>query len=586
MDDGDSVLRVRLLGRLAVELYYSDELDRRIALSRDAVEMARRLGDRGALLVALYSRHWAAYGPDSLDERLLNATEMVKVASEAGDREMRFHGHHVRLSCLLERCDVELVDRELEAMIALAGALHQPVYRWRTTCLRAMRAILDARFEEAERLAEEALAIGRAASGQEIATVVYEAAQIFAMRFGQGRLAEIEQAALDFTRRYPWIQPWRLPLLYSELGREEEARAELERQTSGDRADFPRDGLWITRIAALAHACALAGDAVRARRLYDLLAPFADRNVSTIADQSCGPVAIRLGMLAATMSRWEEAERHFEAGLALCRSMRAPTFVALNLSEHARMLLARAGPGDRQRALELLREAEAICTDRGINGVLERVLSDKARVRQPAQPESLFRHEGEYWTIAYAGDVFRMKDGKGLRYLAQLLAHPGVELHALDLVAASCERARDEPATAITAAQMARDGMRVSRLAGAGAVLDAPAKTAYRLRLVELEAELEQARAFNDPERRVLLDQELDALKRELAAAVGLGGRDRELGSPGERARVNVTRSIRSSIARIEDNSPALAGHLTEVVRTGAFCAYLPAPASRPAWRF
>lgn len=585
LEDGDSVLRVRLLGRLAVELYYTDELDRRVALSRDAVDMARRLGDRAALLVALYSRHWAAYGPDSLDERLANASEMVNLANEAGDREMSFHGHHVRLSCLLERCDVEPIDRELEAMIALAAALRQPVYGWRTTCLRAMRAILEARFEAAEHLAEEAFAIGAAASGQEIATVVYEAAQMFAMRFGQGRLGEVEEATLEFTRRYPWIQPWRLPLLYSELGREDEARAELERQTSGDLADFPRDGLWITRIAALAHACALVGDARRAGRLYDLLLPFAARNVSTIADQSCGPVAIRLGMLAATMKRWEEAERHFAAGLALGRRMRAPTFIALNLSEHARMLLARAGTGDRERARKLLGEAEAICRERGINAVLERVLRDKARVEQPARPESLFHHEGEYWTISYAGEVFRMKDGKGLRYLAQLLANPGVELHALDLVAAAGGRARDEPATTLTVAQAAQAGMRVARLGGAGAALDAQAKSAYRLRLEELEAELEQARCFNDPERTALLGRELDALTRELASAVGLGGRDRESGSPSERARVNVTRSIRGSIARIGDSSPALAGHLTEALRTGTFCAYLPAPARCPAWR-
>lgn len=584
LDDSDSALRVRLLGRLAVELYYSDELERRIALSREAIDIARRLGDRGALVVALYSRHWAAYGPDTLDERLANATEMVKLANEGGDREMSFHGHHVRLSCLLERCEIEPVDRELEAMIALTAGLRQPVYSWRTTCLRAMRAILDARFDEAERLADEAFAIGREASGQEIATLVYEAAQMFALRYGQGRLAEVEEAAVDFTRRYPWIQPWRLPLLYSELGREEEARAELERQTSGDVSAFPRDALWIMRIVALSHACALAGDAGRARQLYDLLAAFADRNVSTIADQPCGPVAIRLGMLAATMQRWDDAERHFEAGLVLCRSMRAPTFIALTLLEHARMLRARGAPADRGRMVEFLREAELICRERGINAVLERVVREQARVQQAVPPGYLFHVDGDFWTIAYEGAVFRMKDGKGLHYLARLLANPGVEVHALDLVAAAGGRPRDESITT-AAAQAAQEGLRVSRLGGIGAALDAQAKTAYRRRLEELEGEVEQARAFNDRERAATLEQELDALKRELAAAVGLGGRDRDLGSPSERARVNVTRSIRSSIARIEDNSPALARHLTEVVRTGTFCAYLPAPAGRPAWR-
>lgn len=582
LEEPDSDMRVRLLARLAVELYYADQADRRVALSKEAIEMARRVGDPGSLLVALYSRHWAACGPETLGERLANATEMVSLARLVGNREMTFLGHHVRLCCLLERCDVHGVDTELEAMIGLADELRQPFYRWRTTSLRAMRSILDARFDEAERLADEAFVIGRG-SDPEIATVMRDSGQMFALRFGQGRLAELEPAVLEFTRRYPWIQPWRLPLLYSELERMSDARAELERQAAGGFTDFPRDGLWITRVAALAHACAFVEDASRAEQLYDILLPYAEHNVSTIADQSYGPVATRLGMLARVMKRWDEAGRHFEVGLARARTLGAPTFIALNLLEHGRMLLLRDAPGDPERADELLREAEAICGERGINGVLERVRNVRSGVEQRGSAGSMFRRDGEYWTIAYQGSTFRMKDGKGLRYLARLLADPGVELHALDLVAAVAGRRRDDPAT--TAAQAVQEGIRVSWAGGAGPVLDEQAKAAYRRRLRELEAELDEARAFNDPERATLLAEEKDALLRELAGAVGLGGRDRELASPSERARVNVTRSIRTSIERIDVHSPALAGHLTEAVRTGTFCTYLPSPAHRPNWR-
>ena len=584
LDDRDTALRARLMARLAVELYYTDDVDRRVALSMEAIEMARRVGDPGSLLVALYSRHWAACGPETLDERLANATEMIKLAREIGDQEMTFLGHHVHLNCLLELCDIQPVDKELQAMIELADEVRQPFYRWRTTCLSAMRAILDARFEDAERLADEAFEIGRG-SDLEIATVVREGAQLFALRFGQGRLTEIEAPVLEFTRRYPWIQAWRLPLLYSELGREPEAREELERQAVNDFRDFPRDGLWITRIAALAHACALVGDSRRAQQLYELLLPYADRNVSTIADQSYGPVATRLGMLAATMERWDEAEGHFDSARNLCRALGAPTFTALNLSEHARMLLARGRPGDGERAAVLLTEAEGICRERGIEGVLKRVLADSARAETPGHPECEFRHEREFWTIAFDGDVFRMKDSKGLRYLVQLLANPGTELDVLDMVAlAGAGSAEGRPGPA--AAEVEQAGMRVSRLEGAGAALDAQAKTAYRNRLTELEAELEEARSFNDPERAASLTEEMAALHKELSAAVGLGNRDRELASPSERARVNVTRSIRGSMARIEASSPALGDHLAKAIRTGTFCAYLPAPSSRVAWRF
>lgn len=575
LDGRDSALRARLLARLAVELYYTEHADRRTALSREAIEMARRLQDPASLLMALYSRNWAACGPETLAERLANSTEMVALAGDLRDTEMAFLGHHVRVGCLLELCDAEPVDREIQAMTELADAARQPFYRWRTTCLRAMRAILDARFEEAERLAEEAFEIGRG-SDPEIAAVVRDGGQAFALRFGQGRLSELEPAALDFTRRYPWIQPWRLPLIYAELGRTSDARAELERQAAGDFLDFPRDALWIIRVAALAHACTLVGDAGRAQQLYELLLPFEDRNVSTIADQSYGPVATRLGMLATVMERWDEAERHFRAAHAMCRTLRAPTFMALTMSEHARMLLARANDGDRDRALALLEEARTLCTTHGIGAVLERVTADLARARRPPQPAHQFRREGEYWSIAFEGDAFRMKDGKGLRYIAQLLANRGTEVHALDLVAPNASRPGVESA--------APEGLRVTSSAGAGPSLDAQAKDAYRRRLEEIDADIAEARTFNDPERAAALAEEKQFVVDELKAAVGLGGRDREVASPSERARVNVTRSIRSSIARIADNSPALADHLTESIRTGTFCAYLPGRGDRRTW--
>jgi len=46
-----------------------------------------------------------------------------------------------------------------------------------------------------------------------------------------------------------------------------------------------------------------------------------------------------------------------------------------------------------------------------------------------------FRREGEYWTIVYEGAVLRLRDAKGLQYLAHLLACPGERLAAADLVA-------------------------------------------------------------------------------------------------------------------------------------------------------
>ena len=74
---------------------------------------------------------------------------------------------------------------------------------------------------------------------------------------------------------------------------------------------------------------------------------------------------------------------------------------------------------------------------------------------------------------------------------------------------------------------------------------------------------------------------EADALRAELARAVGLGGRVRRAGSAAERARVNVQRRIADAIHRIQERDAALGQHLARAVRTGAYLSYLPERAQR-----
>ena len=184
-----------------------------------------------------------------------------------------------------------------------------------------------------------------------------------------------------------------------------------------------------------------------------------------------------------------------------------------------------------------------------------------------------FRREGDYWTIAFGGKVVRMRDAKGLGYLARLLRHPHREFHVLDLLTGDAPRgatARPEGLLAATT--------------DAGAVLDEPAKHAYRGRIAELEAEIEQARRWNDPERTARVEAELDALTRELAGALGLGGRDRRAASDSERARASVTKAVRGAVRRLGEQHPELGRHLSLAVRTGTFCATTPTRGAPVSW--
>src|SRR5271163_1376908 len=61
-----------------------------------------------------------------------------------------------------------------------------------------------------------------------------------------------------------------------------------------------------------------------------------------------------------------------------------------------------------------------------------------------AAQKGVFRNEGEYWTVGYGGKAFRLKDTKGLGYLAHLLRHPGTEFHVLDLASGIAAKGDDD----------------------------------------------------------------------------------------------------------------------------------------------
>jgi hypothetical protein len=121
-------------------------------------------------------------------------------------------------------------------------------------------------------------------------------------------------------------------------------------------------------------------------------------------------------------------------------------------------------------------------------------------------------------------------------------------------------------------------------LGDAGELLDARARAAYRARLGELAAELEEAERCNDPCRAAKATAERDFLVRELARAVGLGGRDRRAASHAERARLNVTRAIRVAMANLARANPPLGQHLAATIRTGRYCSYTPDPRTPVSW--
>lgn len=383
------------------------------------------------------------------------------------------------------------------------------------------------------------------------------------VRLAQGD-APLAAALIREALDYPLNVPSKELPPNSDLRRAPLLAAQVEIEIAAgdiDRARAAADEL--TRVAAVFESKALAAGAVFARGQVRL---------------AVGDMAAR-GDFETAVHQWGEIGAPYETGLG-------------------RMGLAHAHRAEGN-------EAHAILEFRAAHAAFERIgaVSQAARaadamgerprdtIRASTSPKrptvassghkdahNVFRREGDYWLLAFEGQIVRLRDMRGVQYLARLLGSPGREFHVVDLVAV----AQVGPADTI---HVAEPGLRSGDAGDAGEMLDTRAKDAYRRRLTEIEDDLEEARALGDASRVAQAGAERDFLARELSRAVGLGGRDRRVGSAAERARASVTRAVRQAMGRIRAQHPPLAAHLERTIRTGTYCSYLPDPRVPVAWK-
>ena len=174
---------------------------------------------------------------------------------------------------------------------------------------------------------------------------------------------------------------------------------------------------------------------------------------------------------------------------------------------------------------------------------------------KPTQRATL-RPAGGTWHIDYNGTSIHLPDLKGFWHLRELVVRPHQPVSALSLIGAP-------------------GGVPIPS-GDTGPMLDRQALRQYRQRLAEIDGELDAAALRGDDKRQAERTVERDALIAELKRATGLGGRPRRSGSPTEKARVNVTRTIRHAITELATNMPELAAHLDESIVTGVSCCYAP----------
>ncbi len=573
-DERNDALRASLLGRLAAELYFNDRFDRIDDLSRESVHLARRTGDPNLIANALIQRMFVLWRPARARERLAGVVEMEEHVRTTRDARVMVEARFWRAVTLLELQDVSGARAAIDDLAERAAPLRQPHCDWLAAVFRAGLAALAGDYAKAAALGDTALAIGEKTDDPKVAisrTILQ--VEILAARSGLDRVAPLIE---DYAAR---LNPaWRglLARVRCEMGGGDRGKAILERAAVTRFAEFPRDASWAGAAPDLAVVCGELADRSVAKLLYEDLLPLRGQAFCVPYGVVCyGATSAYLGILAAVLGRWSAAEGHFADAIAENTKMGALPYVARTKYWYARMLYARAAPGDLNEARGLAAEATRIAVSLGmtaLRGKIDRLegdgrfLGDAACASPPAT--AFFYRSGNDFEIGYEDVRIRLGPTKGLRYLHCLLQAPQVELHALDLVLTASDGNGDRPA-----------------LRGdAGVMLDATAKEQYRRRLTDLTESLREAEALNDLGRVQSARTEIDFLTGELARAVGLGGRDRRAASDSERARINVARRVKAALNQIAHHDAALSAHLRRAVTTGMYCKYAPGEPSPIAW--
>ena len=345
-----TALRVNVQARLANALSQSlPEVSN--SLSSEALEIARRLDESITLDYAISARLYATRAPTNLDERWTLTEELIG----ARDRERAFEGHAYRTIIRFARGDVPGIRVDLAAMDAIAEELGQPSQRWWTTATSATLALLEGRFDSAERLIEHARMVGERTQSYDARN--FFQVQRFALRREQGRLAEVitefqQTAEADPSRT---LLRCGLGLAWWELGRKNDARRLLSELAEDQFAQLPVNNDWLYSAALLAELIAATAQRQPAAALYERLVPFDGLCVDT-EEVSNGAVARYLGLLAATSKRFEEAADHFESAIEMNERMGARPWIAHAQNDYAQMLFERDKRGDRERAHQLRRD--------------------------------------------------------------------------------------------------------------------------------------------------------------------------------------------------------------------------------------
>ncbi len=363
LDPADEPLRAKLLASLARALPSDDP--RITGLARDAVAAARRLGDPDTLAFVLSATLLATWTPETGDQRLHDATELIRLGTELGWVELTMQSVNWRSSSKEERGDLPATEADLATLAELAGQARRPFYSATIAMRHGSRALAEGRYDDAVRFADMMLANGGESRNFQSAYGL----QVFHRHRDQGRLAEVADGVSAFIESRPDMPAWRAgyALLHLELGNDDVAASELTTLAADDCKAVPHDWLWLGAVGHLAEVCAGLRDTEHAPTLLRLLRTHARTNIVVAHGVlSLGATARYLGQLCANLGLFDEAEQQFRVAVEVNSRWRARPWLVRTQLAYADLLGRRGRPGDDTHAERLAAEARAQAARLGI----------------------------------------------------------------------------------------------------------------------------------------------------------------------------------------------------------------------------
>lgn len=326
--DEPSDATVRLLARLATELYWSTDRKRSHDLAARATAMADQLGSVGAGAHALYAEQYVTRSPGMWRHRLSLTERVIDLAVTSGETQLELAGRAAHAAGLLEAGDLDGMDAEVTALTEAADRRDHPEFQWYAAVYRLVRSLVIGRFHEADGLAAAAAHAARYAP--EFAVGLFFAEAITDLReLDEASAGQRSRRLAEMVERFPRVFVWRCLALLDRAGRG--PAAGLGKQAAALTDELlrqpQRDAHWLLGCCLLAEAVSSLGDVDLAVSLENALRPYADGfAVAGRVAAFRGSISHALGLLAMAAGNSGQAVADLEEAVRRHDGIGAPPF--------------------------------------------------------------------------------------------------------------------------------------------------------------------------------------------------------------------------------------------------------------------